>query len=97
MKTIADKLGFPNDKLISNLELYGNTSAASLPLVLDEAIQDNKIKTNDIVVLAGFGAGLTWGAVVVRARCNTKIIIKFIQLENSNNSYSFKINKTIIF
>jgi 3-oxoacyl-[acyl-carrier-protein] synthase-3 len=48
-----------------NLEKYGNTSAASIPIALDEAISQGKIKKGDIVVLTAFGAGLTWGAIVI--------------------------------
>uniref|UniRef100_A0A1Z1M3C8 Beta-ketoacyl-[acyl-carrier-protein] synthase III n=1 Tax=Periphykon beckeri TaxID=2006982 RepID=A0A1Z1M3C8_9FLOR len=63
---IAQKLSISTNKVISNLRKYGNTSAASIPLALDEAVQDNKISSNDIVVISGFGAGLTWGTIVVR-------------------------------
>nr|YP_010850342.1 Beta-ketoacyl-acyl carrier protein synthase III [Lophurella caespitosa]WGH13136.1 Beta-ketoacyl-acyl carrier protein synthase III [Lophurella caespitosa] len=66
LTAIAEKLSINRNKVISNLDKYGNTSAASIPLALDEAIQDKKISRNDIVVIAGFGAGLTWGTIVVR-------------------------------
>uniref|UniRef100_A0A1Z1M408 Beta-ketoacyl-[acyl-carrier-protein] synthase III n=1 Tax=Polysiphonia sp. TaxID=1967842 RepID=A0A1Z1M408_9FLOR len=66
LTAIADKLSISSDKIISNLSKYGNTSAASIPLALDEAIQENKISKNDIIVIAGFGAGLTWGTIIVR-------------------------------
>uniref|UniRef100_A0A1X9PTT9 Beta-ketoacyl-[acyl-carrier-protein] synthase III n=1 Tax=Corynoplastis japonica TaxID=700918 RepID=A0A1X9PTT9_9RHOD len=66
LKTISQKLNIPYNKVLSNLSNYGNTSAASLPLVLDEAIQQGKIKENDIIVLAGFGAGLTWGVAILK-------------------------------
>ncbi|HYX13704.1 MAG TPA: 3-oxoacyl-[acyl-carrier-protein] synthase III C-terminal domain-containing protein, partial [Nostoc sp.] len=54
----------PEHKVISNLAQYGNTSAASIPLALDEAVRQGKIKPNDIVAASGFGAGLTWGAAI---------------------------------
>ncbi len=63
---IAEKLSISTDKIISNVHKYGNTSAASIPLALDEALQENKISRNDIIVVAGFGAGLTWGTVLLR-------------------------------
>ena len=63
---VADKLSISSDKIISNLGQYGNTSAASIPLALNEAVQVNRILAGDIVVIAGFGAGLTWGSVVLR-------------------------------
>uniref|UniRef100_A0A1Z1MVA9 Beta-ketoacyl-[acyl-carrier-protein] synthase III n=1 Tax=Lophosiphonia teges TaxID=2007110 RepID=A0A1Z1MVA9_9FLOR len=66
LKAVAEKLSIDTGKIISNLGKYGNTSAASIPLALDEAIKDQKICTNDIVVIAGFGAGLTWGTIVIR-------------------------------
>lgn len=66
LAAVAEKLSIDSDKIISNLNKYGNTSAASIPLALDEAIEENKIANNDIVVIAGFGAGLTWGTIVVR-------------------------------
>lgn len=66
LTAVADKLAISSDKIISNLSKYGNTSAASIPLALDEAVAENKIVHNDIVVIAGFGAGLTWGTIVVR-------------------------------
>lgn len=66
LMAVAEKLSISSDKIISNLSKYGNTSAASIPLALDEALQQNKIAHNDIIVISGFGAGLTWGTVVVQ-------------------------------
>uniref|UniRef100_A0A1U6ZGA0 Beta-ketoacyl-[acyl-carrier-protein] synthase III n=1 Tax=Pyropia endiviifolia TaxID=1699272 RepID=A0A1U6ZGA0_9RHOD len=66
LEAIASRLSIPFSKMITNLERYGNTSAASIPLALDEAIRSNTIKPGQIIVLSGFGAGLTWGAVVLR-------------------------------
>ncbi|MBN3869205.1 beta-ketoacyl-ACP synthase 3 [Nostoc sp. JL33] len=61
---VAQRLNVPEHKVISNLAHYGNTSAASIPLALDEAVRQGKIKPNDIVAASGFGAGLTWGAAI---------------------------------
>ncbi len=66
LKAVAKKLHLPLEKIMINLEKYGNTSAASIPIALDEAITQGKIKKGDIVVLTAFGAGLTWGAIVIR-------------------------------
>ena len=66
LTAVAEKLSIGSHKIISNLSKYGNTSAASIPLALDEAVKQNKIVYGDIVVIAGFGAGLTWGTVVIR-------------------------------
>ena len=59
-----DQLGVPREKAINNLSRYGNTSAASIPLVLNEAIQEGRIHDGDNVLVSGFGAGLTWGTGV---------------------------------
>lgn len=62
--SVAQRLNIPENKVISNLANYGNTSAASIPLALDEAVRQGKIKPNDIIAASGFGAGLTWGAAI---------------------------------
>jgi 3-oxoacyl-[acyl-carrier-protein] synthase III len=64
LDAVAKRLNIPNEKVLSNLARYGNTSAASIPIVLDEAIRAGKIQTNDTIVTSGFGAGMTWGAAV---------------------------------
>ncbi|MGI2907833.1 beta-ketoacyl-ACP synthase 3 [Tolypothrix sp. VBCCA 56010] len=64
LDAVAQRLNIPAHKVISNLAEYGNTSAASIPLALDEAVQQSKIKPGDIIVTSGFGAGLTWGAAI---------------------------------
>lgn len=69
LTAVANRLMIPKQKIISNLEKYGNTSAASIPLALDEAIKDKKIKSNDIIVISGFGAGLTWGTIIIKWIC----------------------------
>jgi 3-oxoacyl-[acyl-carrier-protein] synthase-3 len=62
----ADHLGIPRDRLFINLDRYGNTSAASIPLALDEALAAGRIKRGDHILLSGFGAGLTWGTAVLK-------------------------------
>ncbi|MFN6566699.1 beta-ketoacyl-ACP synthase 3 [Dendronalium sp. ChiSLP03b] len=64
LDAVAQRLNIPEHKVISNLANYGNTSAASIPLALDEAVRQGKIKPNDIIATSGFGAGLTWGAAI---------------------------------
>jgi 3-oxoacyl-[acyl-carrier-protein] synthase-3 len=56
----------PHDRYIVNLDRYGNTSAASVPLALDEAVRDGRIQRGDLLGLVAFGAGLTWGASIIR-------------------------------
>ena len=62
----ADRLGLPPEKVLLNLNKYGNTSAASIPIMMAEAVADGRIKRDDVVLTLGFGAGLTWGAAVLR-------------------------------
>jgi 3-oxoacyl-[acyl-carrier-protein] synthase-3 len=64
LDAVAQRLNIPTEKVLSNLAHYGNTSAASIPLALDEAVRQGKIKPGDVIASAGFGAGLTWGAAI---------------------------------
>jgi 3-oxoacyl-[acyl-carrier-protein] synthase-3 len=66
METVASRLGMPMEKVITNLSQYGNTSAASIPLAFDEAVRQGKVKKGDVIACAGFGAGLSWGATIIR-------------------------------
>lgn len=63
---VARQLGFPSEKVVNNIHKYGNTTAASIPIALHEAVQEGRVKKGQLVLLAGFGAGLTWGASLVR-------------------------------
>lgn len=62
----SDVLGFHRDVVFKNLEKYGNTSAASIPIALDELMQDGLIERDDLILTSGFGAGLNWGTVLWR-------------------------------
>jgi 3-oxoacyl-[acyl-carrier-protein] synthase III len=64
LDAVGTRLKIPPEKIISNLAHYGNTSAASIPIALDEAVRQGQVKPGDTIVTAGFGAGLTWGAAV---------------------------------
>lgn len=66
IQSAAKRLKLPMDKVMVNVDNYGNTSAASIPIALNEAVADGKIKNDDIVVLVGFGAGLTWASCVMK-------------------------------
>uniref|UniRef100_A0A7S1DKB9 beta-ketoacyl-[acyl-carrier-protein] synthase III n=2 Tax=Hemiselmis andersenii TaxID=464988 RepID=A0A7S1DKB9_HEMAN len=66
MEVVADRLGIPMEKVLHNLEEYGNTSAASIPICLAEAVASGKVKKGDVIACAGFGAGLSWGACILR-------------------------------
>ncbi|SDL89660.1 beta-ketoacyl-ACP synthase III [Halarsenatibacter silvermanii] len=62
----AKRLDLDMDSVIVNLPLYGNTSSASVPIALKEAVEENRIKPGDLIVLVAFGAGLTWASAAVR-------------------------------
>jgi 3-oxoacyl-[acyl-carrier-protein] synthase-3 len=62
----ASRLGIPMEKAIVNIDRYGNTSAASVPIALAEAVDAGRIDNGDLVLLSGFGAGMTWASAVIR-------------------------------
>ncbi|MGB9867647.1 MAG: beta-ketoacyl-ACP synthase III [Bacillota bacterium] len=66
IEATAQRLGVPLDRVIVNIDRYGNTAAASIPIALAEAATSGLIKDGQVVVMVGFGAGLTWGSVVLR-------------------------------
>ena len=66
LNAVADRLSIAQDKVFTNIDRYGNTSAASVPIALDEAIETNRIRDNDLVMLNACGGGLTWGANLLR-------------------------------
>jgi 3-oxoacyl-[acyl-carrier-protein] synthase III len=65
-EAVASKLNVDMDKVYSNIAVHGNTSSASIPIALDECVESGKIKEGDLVLMASFGGGVTWGGVVVR-------------------------------
>lgn len=65
IKSVARRLGVSEDKFMINMDKYGNTSAASIPLALDEAVRKGHAKKGDMVVVSGFGGGLTWGSMLI--------------------------------
>jgi 3-oxoacyl-[acyl-carrier-protein] synthase-3 len=66
LNSVSERLNLEPDKMFCNIEKYGNMSAASIPVALAEACNNGRIKKNDIILLIGFGAGLTWGACLLR-------------------------------
>jgi len=66
IEAAASRLKIPMERTIVNIERYGNTSAASIPLAMAEAADDGRIKTGDVLLLSGFGAGMTWASAALR-------------------------------
>jgi len=66
LEGVADRLTVPLDKFHLNIHKYGNTSSASIPIVLDEAIEEGKVKENQLLLLCALGAGVSWGSALVR-------------------------------
>ncbi len=62
----AKRFHLPSDRFLQNLDRYGNTSAASIPLALDQAVREGKISSGDLILLSSFGAGLSWASMVIR-------------------------------
>ncbi|WP_253905725.1 ketoacyl-ACP synthase III [Arthrobacter sp. H5] len=66
INSILNHTGLTQDQLVTNIHKYGNTASASIPIALAEALDDGRITAGDLVMLAGFGAGMTWGSVLLR-------------------------------
>ena len=65
IQAVAKRLELPEEKVILSMDIHGNTSAASIPLAFDRAIQDGRIKKGDTILMQSFGAGFTWGSVIL--------------------------------
>jgi 3-oxoacyl-[acyl-carrier-protein] synthase-3 len=63
---VAHSLKIPLDKVMRNIQKYGNTTAASIPIALDEALQEGRIQPGDVVALTAFGSGYTWASALLR-------------------------------
>jgi len=66
IRAVGERLEIPPDRCVVNISRYGNTSAASIPIALDEYVREKRIKRGDLILFVAFGAGLTWGAALVR-------------------------------
>ena len=66
INNVAEQLAIPSAKVFNNLQDYGNTSAGSIPIALDEAIRSGRLDRGDTLLMSGFGAGLTWGTCLFR-------------------------------
>jgi 3-oxoacyl-[acyl-carrier-protein] synthase-3 len=66
MEHAAQKLGIPRERMVVNVDRYGNTSSGSIPLALADAQADGRLKEGDLVLMTGMGAGLTWGSALMK-------------------------------
>ncbi len=66
INAVGQRLGIPEEKVVVNIQRYGNTSAASIPLALDEAVRAGRVRRGDVLLLCAFGGGLTWGSALIR-------------------------------
>ena len=66
LDAVAERFAVPRERVLSNLADYGNTSAATIPLMLDEAVRDGRIRPGHLIASSGFGAGLSWGGALLR-------------------------------
>ena len=62
----AERCGISEDKVLINIDKYGNTTAGTIPIALNEANNNNQIKNGDYVLLSAFGAGFTWGSMLIK-------------------------------
>ena len=65
MDHAAKKLGIPREKMVVNVDRYGNTSSGSIPLALADAVDDGRLREGELVLMTGMGAGLTWGSALI--------------------------------
>ncbi|MDH4022966.1 MAG: 3-oxoacyl-ACP synthase, partial [Gammaproteobacteria bacterium] len=66
IQATAKRLDMPMEKVVLTLQDHGNTSAASVPMALDVAVRDGRVKRGDLLLMEAFGGGLTWGSALVR-------------------------------
>ncbi len=66
IQSVRERMGLPQDKVVINIDRFGNTSAASVPMGLDEARRNGAVQEGDLVLMVAIGAGLTWATMIVR-------------------------------
>ena len=62
----SERCGIASEKVMINIDRYGNTTAGTIPIALNEAVQQNKLKNGDYILLSSFGAGFTWGSILIK-------------------------------
>ena len=93
---MVKQLKIPEEKVFVNLEKYGNTSTASIPIALCEAIQAGKVRPGQNIVLVGFGAGLTWAATAIKCTPSTNRIATNVSRDAMEVTLIFVIASTTI-
>ena len=63
-EAFRERMGIPPERIYNNIQRYGNTTAATIPIALDELVEKNRLKSKDTILFIGLGAGLTWGGVI---------------------------------
>lgn len=76
LENVCEELGFPKEKCLQSVTDYGNTSAASIPIAWYNGIKDRKLQPGDLIVLAGFGSGLTFSGICLRNQIANKHLIQ---------------------
>jgi len=66
IEAVSERLEFPRERIVVNLDRYGNTSSATIPVAFDEVVREKKLKPGELVLFTGFGGGFTWGSVLVK-------------------------------
>src|SRR5690625_730867 len=93
MEAARRRLGVPEEKMATTIQNYGNNSAASIPIALSETVKNGKISEDDVIVLVGFGGGLTWGALALRwGRYNRKTSYKEGLRNERKKSSSYRVS-----
>ena len=87
MEASRQRLELPVEKMSKTVHKYGNTSAASIPISLVEELEAGKIKDDDVIVMVGFGGGLTWGAICYTLGKIRSIYIEFIYMNINSNIF----------
>jgi 3-oxoacyl-[acyl-carrier-protein] synthase III len=63
---VGQQLGLAPERVFNNIQRFGNTTAATIPIAIDECVQSGRLKQGDLLVLTGFGSGFTWGSAIIR-------------------------------
>ena len=71
MDATGERCGIPKERILINIDRFGNTTAGTIPIALDEAVKNQLIKNGDYVLLAAFGSGFTWGSILMKWNSKT--------------------------